>query len=322
MTTKKHILLTGAGFTKNFGAPLARELWNTIAGHPYIKDHDRVRSALLADFDFESVYHRIMTGDFSADEKTALARSVKSAYLDLDAIIEPHPGFLNMYGVRDLIRSFSGQKGAPGFVFTLNQDLFLERHYLEIEKPTLPGIPHGDGWFNGHFGRPGSLPNNRMLPEVAPPASELLRHGNLFFVKLHGSTNWYSSKGNGQLMVIGGGKEQQIDSEPLLARYMEIFRSVLQGGEHKLLVIGYSFADPHINDVLLQATKTGLELFILGPGSPETVKERMDKNGCPELWNALGEYFQHDLRTLFPEDQRTTPEWKRIQRRFFDRHMV
>ena len=31
---KKNILLTGAGFTANFGAPLAKEMWSKILNNP------------------------------------------------------------------------------------------------------------------------------------------------------------------------------------------------------------------------------------------------------------------------------------------------
>jgi hypothetical protein len=322
INAKKHILLTGAGFTKNFGAPLAAEMWSIILGSPYLKNQAKVRKVLLEDFDFESVYHHVLNGDFSDDEKTWLSRSLKSAYAYIDSVIEPSPNAINIYGLQEMIAAFAGTGQAPGFVFTLNQDLFLERHYYNGDRPSLPGIRHGEGWFTTHFGSAASPTNVFMLPAEAPTLKSLLLYSGFFYVKLHGSMNWYSSKGDGQKLVIGHGKEAQIDAEPLLARYAEIFQEVLCSGERKLLVIGYSFGDAHINRVLVDSMKRGLQLFVLSPGSPDKLKTRMIEKDCAVLWDALVEHFPFDLKTLFPPDQSRTPQWKHIQQRFFDRQAL
>jgi len=95
---------------------------------------------------------------------------------------------------------------------------------------------------------------------------------------------------------------------------------VLCSGERKLLSIGYSFGDPHINKVLLESIKHGLQLFVLSPGSPDVLKTRLKDQGCAELWSALTEYFPFDLKTLFPADQSPSPspQWAHVRRRFFD----
>ncbi len=51
-----------------------------------------------------------------------------------------------------------------------------------------------------------------------------------FYVKLHGSWNWYSSDGM-KKMVIGRNKINQINTEPVLLRYFEIFKEVLSKGD-------------------------------------------------------------------------------------------
>jgi hypothetical protein len=119
-------------------------------------------------------------------------------------------------------------------------------------------------------------------------------------------------------LVIGQNKQSDIGREPLLARYMELLRAVLCSGQRKLLVIGYGFGDQHINEVLLDAVRQGLQLSVLSPGPAESLKRRLEDNGCQALWAALDAYFQTDLVTLFPEDQSTTPRWLTFQQRFFD----
>lgn len=43
----KHILLLGAGFSKNFGAPLAGEMWYLLFNHKKIQAQPRIRELML-----------------------------------------------------------------------------------------------------------------------------------------------------------------------------------------------------------------------------------------------------------------------------------
>src|SRR5260370_29782185 len=90
MKAKEHVLLTGAGFTKNFGAPLASELWSIILGNPALDGAPRVREALLNDFDFESVYNAVMNGQFDAREKDAVSKAVSDAYDYIDSTVRAY----------------------------------------------------------------------------------------------------------------------------------------------------------------------------------------------------------------------------------------
>ncbi len=75
------VLLTGAGFTHNFGAPLAAGLWALIFNHRGVQSCSRIRDLMLHDFDYESIYHAVMTGDeYSEEEKEAVATGVGAAY--------------------------------------------------------------------------------------------------------------------------------------------------------------------------------------------------------------------------------------------------
>jgi SIR2-like domain len=317
MNAKKHLLLTGAGFTKNFGAPLAAELWSIILGCPYLRNYPKVLDVLRENFDFEAVYRQVLDGDFSDAEKEWLTRSVQYAYAYIDSVIQDILGSgIHINGLQAMINRFAGDRLQPGFFFTLNQDLFLERHYYNGQRPLLPGIPHKQHWFTSEFNT-GIQPSD-VSPLPASVPGDFMKGSGFFYIKLHGSMNWYSSVGSGQKLIIGQGKDAQINAEPILARYMELFREVLCGGEHKLLVIGYSFADPHINRVLMDSVKKGLQLFVLSPGSPETLKNRMASQDCAELWSALVEYFPFDFKTLFPADQSVTAQWKHVRASFFD----
>lgn len=43
--SQDRILLTGAGFTKNFGGPLAKELWSIIFNNPSLDQAPDVRQS-------------------------------------------------------------------------------------------------------------------------------------------------------------------------------------------------------------------------------------------------------------------------------------
>jgi hypothetical protein len=94
---------------------------------------------------------------------------------------------------------------------------------------------------------------------------------------------------------------------------------VLTGGKRRLLCLGYSFSDPHINRAIKDGVKAGLRLYVLSPESPDALAARLIAQGESGeiLWRGLAGYFQADLRTLFPVDQSSTAEWKMLSDRFF-----
>ena len=144
-------------------------------------------------------------------QKQALQKAVREAYEYIDEKIRdfrygkdsPYP--IDISRVQDFIASFSGSSKKPGFFFTLNQDLFVERQYYSGQRPTLPGIKHRLSWFTGDNTH--SLDADRVvIPEDQSPGSTLLDGSPFYYLKLHGSSNWYSS--NEQTMVIGRRKAE------------------------------------------------------------------------------------------------------------------
>ena len=65
----EHILLTGAGFTKNFGGPPGQEMWSKIFNHSQAVNFPRIKELLFNDLDYESIYHKIVNGNFTDSEK-------------------------------------------------------------------------------------------------------------------------------------------------------------------------------------------------------------------------------------------------------------
>lgn len=74
----------------------------------------------------------------------------------------------------------------------------------------------------------------------------------LQYIKLHGSMNWRAEEGS-TVMIIAGKKLEQIQSVPLLTWYFEKFQQALDTPGMHLCVVGYSFGDPHLNEVIAYA---------------------------------------------------------------------
>lgn len=119
-------------------------------------------------------------------------------------------------------------------------------------------------------------------------------------------------------MVIGHAKQDQIAAQPILAEYFDCFKSVLAGAGRRLLCVGYSFADEHINTAIAEGIRTGLRLYTLSPEAPDNLAGRLRGTQTGDrIWQGLAGYFQCDFKTLFPADQSTTAEWRMVQRQFF-----
>ncbi|MCK4306633.1 SIR2 family protein [candidate division WOR-3 bacterium] len=322
------VLLTGAGFTHNFGGFLGEDMWAQIFNHPQLQRHPRIRAIMSNDFDYESAYYKVLHMKPLIDsvkswkeEKAAIKEAVRAAYDRLDVIVRnfrfapdaPYP--VNIFEVQKLINRFAGKNNSKGFFFTLNQDLFIERKYHNGTRPLLPGIN------NSNF--TDVLTSNDYCK--LPTQEEIDRHKNdwlksyFFYIKLHGSQNWIDCVGNKQ-MVIGMDKTKQIHDEPLLSWYFEIFREVLSQPNRRLLVIGYGFRDEHVNEIIIESiNKHNLKLYILSPEKPGDFGRKLEKithGNC--IWRGLYSYFPYTLQRVFPADQSTSVEFQTLQESYFN----
>ncbi len=323
MNVQECVLLTGAGFTRNFGAPLAADVWALVFSHPDVRAQPRIHELLREQFDFEAVYQEVMTGSFHQSEQAAVNKAIEDSYDYIDSIVQNYTFNRNapdINQVQTFLDAFAGSRERPGFIFTLNQDLFVERHFYNGTRPSLPYIPANQDWFTSNFSSRGSyLGNQVVLPADISPSLSIIGADPLYYLKLHGSQNWWHASGT-QSMVIGQGKDTRIVADKLLSFYAEVFKKVLLEGAKRVLCVGYSFRDPHINNVLADAARSGVEVFLLGPGSAEDIACRIKR--CPrgeEIWKGLAAYFPFDLITLFPSDQRKTEEWKFVSYQLFGR---
>jgi hypothetical protein len=193
----------------------------------------------------------------------------------------------------------------------------LELHYYAGSHPA-------GRWIGSYY--PG------IDPEVATPlgAGEVVRVERRVgtikasdgrrqpIFKLHGSVEWVD--GSDSLFVVGGGKEAYIHSKPLLRQYSEIFGNYLMRPDARLMVIGYGFADDHINRLLVESSQANpsLGVFHVHPDGRDAVhrgaRERVPIYVPPSVASlpCIGE-SRRLLTTTFGGD---TLEYEKLMRFF------
>ena len=307
LTVEKHVVLVGAGLSRNWGGYLASEMWSAILSQHWIENHGRVRSLLLRETDFEVALAAVESSaaGFTAVEREAMRNAVLSAFAEHDRNLchalddeSVHRNWLSLFhaAIGPLIDGPPAKKGAT-FLFSLNQDLLLERampRSTSVNPPFMPGIPAvRDPWFPNIPYQPHlkALTDDDvvMVPDVVP--ADFLKPNGLHVVKLHGSINWRASAGSGStenVLVLGDGKSATIGRFPLLAAYHAEFRNVLNAGDMRLLVVGYSFRDPHINSVINAAVRdNGMRVFVVDRKPPDEMRRILTQPGCDDIWSGV-----------------------------------
>jgi len=326
----KTILLTGAGFTKNFGGFVATEMWAKIFNCCEVQKEPVLKNILLNDFDYESVYHKVFDGAYSAGEKEAINSAILGAYRKLDDIGRNYIPATDkskssiLSGAKQIIDRLASNQQI-NFLFTLNQDLFVERlisgTYIPITTPQMSRffIPNSsDSRLPVNVADFKTVPTQNTLDTTKH--ATMLSPKELHYIKLHGSFGWKGSDRSNKL-VIGRNKEIQIASEPLLLWYSDLFKQVLSQGERKLLIIGYGFRDAHINEPIAEAIERhGLKLYIISPTDPSVFKDeliRADHVCGKGIFEGLTGYIRTSFKDLFPPDGNDTDAWRELQEIFF-----
>jgi hypothetical protein len=220
-------------------------------------------------------------GEYGSAERSAFTNALMEAYGELDRSIRVYliNNATQIQALRYFTERFGGEGQERGFVFTLNQDILLERfgsHGNSLFQ--IPALGHPD-WFSDRL-RGNEYPETDIshshhletFREKFWERGTGLQH--FLYVKLHGSYGWRASQ-HSHAMVIGYDKEGSIAKEPLLKWYFDIFREVLSTENITLVVVGYGFMDRHINQLIVGAAKTGLQLHVVSPIQPKDFQNHL-----------------------------------------------
>jgi hypothetical protein len=293
-------LLTGAGFSYNWGGPLASEIFSSILSDKDIDEPTRTRL-----FDsggaFETVLADLQLSKEPEDQRRydALITSVVGIFNGMNnTFMHVQFEFESPPSVQHSMASFLSRFHA---IFTLNQDSLLEQHYNPMIGPPM-------NW--GHL----QLPGMRFMPPFQPsgarqdkfalmepnPPFQTFGSGAQPYVKLHGSVNWVESNMGKRILIMGGQKAVGIGRYPILTWYHDEFRKMLLRPSARLMVIGYSFSDTHINDAIVDGLASGLKLFVVDPFALKVLK---NDPRIGDARSSLIGYSDRSLKTTFGGDR-------------------
>jgi len=300
MRINSQVLLTGAGFSCNAGGLSGQQIRTILFNNSQVKENERIAEIVNSQgADYESIYQTIIEGSaFGEDEERIITAAYQGAYANLDqsicaAFSTPYQHPLNLNKLSTFLQWFAGAEGSKerGHIFTLNQDVFIERGFLGNVNMGVPGIvnwqirPHwvplADWEKTGHGNPPiHVVPDLEAVDRfVESDMQGLVVPQRLQYIKLHGSMNWRAEKGS-PVMVIAGRKREQIESVPLLNWYLKKFQDVLSNYDIHLCLIGYGFGDPHINGLLAESIdEKRLLLSIVYPGTWDQIDRNIRERG-------------------------------------------
>ncbi|MDE2290439.1 MAG: SIR2 family protein [Elusimicrobia bacterium] len=301
----RNILLVGAGFSKDFGGLLSSELWAKLFNHPDVQASPKLQKTMKESrfgFNFEKIYAHLRE-----EERRLLppfSEAISDVFLEMDTEFrsEKYRSGISLSYLFAWLREFVGTRSAPGFIFSLNQDLLFERLSGDGFLPHLPCVP----------GRAQAreVESTRTVGAVQiplygtfPRLDSELRACNL--IKLHGSCNWTSTgKKSERILILGDSraKATQIMYGQFLHSYYLLMREVLERRGGTLWIVGYGFNDAHVNDNISRGIqKGGLRVFIVCPERPDQFFRQLPAKpaGCSILTGVAG-YFPYSVREMFP----------------------
>lgn len=316
MTAWNNILLTGAGFSRNWGGWLASEAFEYLIGCRGLNAvalqmlwHHKDRGG------FEAALAALQGDARTSKAATSLEAAISGMFHDMNtAFADTDLTFSG--GEVDALETFPTRFNA---IFTLNQDTLLERHYLN-DNVCLLSNRRWDGWtlpgltpVADPMGSPLTPATVKDWTPAVPPFKVDARCQPYF--KLHGSSNWLAAGAGGgtrQLLVLGGNKSKSITDAPLLKWYHEQFAEMLAKPSTRLLIIGYGFGDDHINATLKTSAEGGARMFVVDPNGVDV----MDSNRhiraqggiyapgdlAKALWPAVDGASRRTLREIFGRD--------------------
>lgn len=297
-----NILLLGAGFSRNWGGFLASEASDYLLGCSEILSSKRLQALLWrnqAAGGFENALAEIQADfndnpEINRNDFINLQNAVSRMFSDMNSGFFETSNFEFQHFKDRTIRTFLTKFD---LIFTLNQDLLLEHHYIDHDVNLLSNTR-----WNGS-----ELPGMRPIPSVTsswakrtwvPVAGQdfQLNPRSQPYIKLHGSSNWQQQE-NQQIpmLIIGGNKSHQIGLFPVLNRYYQLFKERLFQSNVRLMIIGYGFRDTHINDILMKAVdEHGLRMFIIGPDGGDLLEKTFRNSLIGASRRSLREIFGND----------------------------
>jgi hypothetical protein len=282
---RKLAFFFGAGTSMAVGLPGINELTKKVSEQleePYKTKFKEIQCKLAPNSNVEQVLDRIRTlrdliGDSETSEYDGLkgasaARALDSATCQtIRTVVQvtPPKGFKPHLIFAQWLWLLHNNRYYPVEIFTTNYDLLLEQAMEQAEVPFFDGFV---GSINPFFAHLSVEAEEGKANEAVFPPKAWTR-----LWKLHGSINWRMRKnivGKGRIsrfmgesispeeeLVIFPSREKYIQSKKLpFVAFQDRLRKFLANGECLIIIVGYSFSDEHINDLLLQGLSSNPRL--------------------------------------------------------------
>jgi hypothetical protein len=258
-----HLLLTGAGFSRNFGGWLAKEVEGDLLAR--VASDEQLRRLIQDSQNYEDALGKARSAGklhnwISADQLKVLENAIRECFWAMNIAPSKRCSMFSSGSSNQSVVEFLARFDA---IFTLNQGLLLEYHYNAAQIPIR--------WAGSYYpGIDPAIPTPLNAAEFVRVERRVGAIGPVDpqrqpIYKLHGSIEW--TDGTDSLFVVGGDKIAYIRSRPLLKRSFEIFEEHLRRPGARLMIVGYGFSDEHINQILVEssAANPSLRFFHVHP---------------------------------------------------------
>lgn len=281
-------LFCGAGTSMAVGLPGIVALTKNVQDNlkePYKALFKGILAELAAPANVEDALNRIRifreligndkNREYSGIKGNEVARALDIAVCQAisSAVRIPAPGGLGPHiTLAHWLRALHGRRPWPVEIFTTNYDLYLE------QAMEAAGVPFFDGFVGAvePFFAPECIEAEGMASDAhVYPCRAWTR-----LWKMHGSVSWRVKPGASQpagnirrFSGVDGSGGEELAVFPSRDKYSQSrklpfvslqdrFRRFLCSGDRLLIIIGYSFSDEHLNEIILQGLRSNPHLAV------------------------------------------------------------
>jgi hypothetical protein len=265
LSTPKQVgLLIGAGVSKACGLPNVEDLTKDVKT---IIDNEKFNELLDENDNVETILNKVqqlkslITGDKKINDLTlsmvkSIEKEIKKTIFEKLSI---ETSFDKLSVLVVWLNYINGEHQKE--IFTLNYDLLIEK---AIESNNLP-------YFSGFIGNVKPF----FISDTVDDFNGLyIKKSWTKLWKLHGSLNFKKSnkdqifiensiKSDYEDLLIYPSMDKYLSSRkaPFIA-YLDRFRKYLSTNEKVLLILGYSFCDDHVNDIIINGLNNNSRLSV------------------------------------------------------------
>ena len=262
-TPKQVGLLIGAGVSKACGLPnvedLTKEVRKIITNKEFnelLGDKDNVETILNKVQQLKSLIGDKPINDLTIDIVTEIEKTIKKTIFEKLSVDKPIDNLSDLVVWLNFINGEYQKE-----IFSLNYDLLLEK---ALENNSLP-------YFSGFMGNVKPFFISDSVDDftglyVKQSWTKLWKlHGSLNFKKSISETIFIENNINAEYenLLIYPSMDKYLSSRkaPFIA-YLDRFRKYLLVNEKVLLILGYSFCDDHVNDIIINGLNNNSRLSV------------------------------------------------------------